>query len=148
MATDVKDLVEGKGASPAPRANEPSLSSLIGGIVDDAQKLIENQLSLLAHDLRKDVREAKETGMALGAGLGLLSVGGLFLLFMLVYLLEWLARPSLELWVCYGIVGAVVTLIGVAFYFRGKQKLDHLNVVPEEAAQGLKENLQWKTNPN
>jgi len=148
MATDVKDLVEGMGAPPAPRANEPSLSSLVGGIVDDAQKLIENQIALLALDIRKDVREGKETAMALGAGIGLASAGGLFLMFMLVHLLEWVARPSLELWVCYGIVGAVVTAVGVAFYFRGKQKLEHLNVVPEEAAQGLKENLQWKTNPS
>jgi len=148
MATDVNDLVEGKGASPAPRANEPSLSNLVGGIVDDAQKLIEQQFNLFAHDVRKDIRDAKETGMILGTGFGLMSGGGLFLMFMLVYLLEWVARPSLELWVCYGIVGAVVMAAGIAFYFRGKQKLEHMNVVPEEAAQGLKENLQWKTNPN
>jgi hypothetical protein len=148
MATDVTERVEGKGAMPAPRASDPSLSSLIGGIVDDAQKLIEKQIALLSHDIRKDVREAKETGMALAAGLGLLSVGGLFLLFMLAHLLEWAARPALELWVCYGIVGGAVALIGGVLYFRGTQKLDHLNVMPEQTAQGLKENLQWKTNPN
>lgn len=148
MPTEVTNAPAGKDTFPAPRASEPGLSSLVGGIVDDAQKLIEHQFSLLKHDLRKDVDRAKDTGMILGIGVGLLSAAGLLLLFMLVHLLEWLARPNLEWWACYLIVGAAVGLAGGAVFYRGKQKLETLNVVPEQAAQGLQENLQWKTNPN
>jgi hypothetical protein len=148
MATDVTNAPAGRDTFPASRANDTSISSLVGGILDDAQKLIDNQFTLLKHDLRKDVESAKDTVMILGAGIGLLSAAGVLLLFMLVYLLEWLARPNLELWACYGIVGGVLALVGAAVFFRGKQKLDSLNVVPEQAAQGLQENLQWKTNPN
>jgi len=148
MATDVTNAAAGKESFPAPRANDPSLSSLVGGIIDDAQKLIEHQISLLQLDIRKDIQHAKDTATLLGAGVGVLSAAGLLLLFMLVHLLFWLAGPNLPLWACYGIVGGLLAVIGGVVLYRGKQKLDTLNVVPEESAQGLKENLQWKTNPN
>jgi hypothetical protein len=148
MAIDVTNAPAGKETFPAARANDPSLSGLVGGIIDDAQKLIEHQFSLLTLDIRKDVQRAKDAGMVVGAGVGLLSAGGLLLLFMFVHLLEWLARPNLEWWACYAIVGTVVVLVGGFVFYQGKQKLDTLNVVPEQSAQGLKENLQWKTNPN
>jgi len=148
MATDVTTAPAGKDAFPAARANEPSLSTLVGGILDDAQKLIGQEFALLKHDLRTDVARAKDSGTTLGLGVGLLAAGGLLLLFSLVHLLEWLARPNLEWWACYALVGGAVALVGGAVFYRGKQKLETLDVVPEQAAQGLKENLQWKTNPN
>lgn len=148
MATDVTDAPAGRDTFPALRANDPSVSSLIGGIVDDAQKLIEHQFSLLKLDVQKDIQRAKDTGMMLGAGIALLGAAGLLLLFMLVHLLEWLTRPNLEWWACYAIVGCALALLGGVVLYRGKQKLDTLDVIPEQTAEGLKENLQWKTNPN
>lgn len=147
MATDVTNAPAGKETFPA-RANDPSLSTLVGGIIDDAQKLIEQQFTLLKQDVHKDIQDAKDAGRMLGAGVGLLSAAAVLLLFALVYLLYWLAEPHLPLWGCFAIVGAVLALIGGAVLYRGQQKLETLNIVPEQAAQGLKENLQWKTNPN
>lgn len=140
MATDL---------TPAPpaRAEEPKLSSLVGGIVEDGQKLIEQQFALLKHDVRRDVERAADTGKLFGLSVGLLSAGGLLLLFMLVHLLEWAARPNLELWACFAIVGGLVAAVGGALFVQARQKLASLNVVPEQTTQGIKENLQWTTNP-
>ena len=146
MATDVTEAPAGKNAFPAARANDPSLSGLVGGIIDDAGKLIEQQFTLLKHDVRKDIQRAKDTVVLLGAGVGVLAAAGLLLLFMLVHLLFWLAGPGLPLWACFGIVGGVVALIGGVVLYRGKQKLDTINVVPEQSAEAMKENLQWQTN--
>jgi tetrahydromethanopterin S-methyltransferase subunit G len=148
MPPDVTTAPAGKDSFPAARLNEPSLSSLVSGILDDVQKLIENQFTLLKLDLHKDVERVREAGILLGLGIGLLLGAGLLLLFMLVYLLAWLTEPYLALWVCYAIVGGVVAVIGAAVLFMAKQKFDALKIVPEETTQGLKENLQWKTNPN
>jgi uncharacterized membrane protein len=148
MPTDVTTAPTGKDSFPVSSAKEPSLSSLVSGIFDDSQKLIEHQFSLLKHDLKKDIDRAKDTWMLLGFAVGLLSAAGLLLLFMLVHLLEWLTRPNLEWWACYAIVGGALALVGGVVYYRAKQQLETLNVIPEQAAQGLKENLQWKTNPN
>jgi len=147
MATDVTDAPAGRDTFPAQRANEPSLSGLVGGIIDDAQRLIEQQITLLKHDVRKDIQHAKNTAVLLGAGVGVLAAAGLLLLFMLVHLLEWLTRPDLPLWACYAIVGGALALVGGIVLYLGKKKLDALNVVPEESAEALKENLQWQTNP-
>jgi hypothetical protein len=147
MATDVTNAPAGRETFPAARANEASLSGLVGGIIDDAQKLIEHQISLLQLDIRKDIQHAKDTAVLLGAGVGLLAAAGLLLLFMLVHLLFWLADGNLPLWASYAIVGGALALVGGVVLYRGKKKLDTLNVVPEESAEALKENLQWQTNP-
>jgi hypothetical protein len=147
MATDVTDAPAGRDTFPAQRANDPSLSGLVGGIIDDAQRLMEQQLTLLKHDVRKDIQNAKDTAVLLGAGVGVLAAAGLLLLFMLVHLLFWLADGNLPLWASYAIVGGALALIGGVVLYRGKKKLDTLNVVPEESAEALKENLQWQTNP-
>jgi uncharacterized membrane protein len=148
MANDVTTAKAGKDLFPAARANDPSLSGLVSGIFDDALKLIEQQFSLLKHDVRKDIDRAKDTGMMLGFGISLLTASGILLLFMLVHLLEWLTRPYLEWWVCYALVGGAVALVGGVVFYRGKQKLKSLDIIPEQTAQGIQENLQWKTNPN
>ena len=148
MPTDVTTKAVGKESFPTALGAEPSLSSLVGGIFEDAEKLIEHQFTLLKLDFRKDIERARNTGVILGLSFGLLTAAGLILLFMLVHLLEWLTRPHLEWWVCYAIVGSLVALAGGVLLHRGKQKIDKLDFIPEQTAQGLQENLQWKTNPN
>lgn len=133
MATDVSPQTE------------PSVSRLVSGIVDDAQRLFKQQAELLKLDIRKDLREAKEAGLSLGLGGALLAAGGFLLLFMLVHLLSW-AVPAIPLWGSFGIVGGTLAVAGAGALWRGREKLDNLNPLPEESAEGLKENLQWKTN--
>jgi hypothetical protein len=146
MATDV---------SPPPTgATEPSMTSLVSGIISDAERLLAQQLDMFKAELRKDMHEARETGTLLFLGGAVLGVASVLLLFMLVHLLYWLTNPpvpdSVEkfpLWACFGIVGAIVAVGGGIIFFRGRQKLEHLNPLPEKSAEALKENLQWKVNP-
>ena len=137
MATEVSRAPVGKDATPADRASEPTLSQLVGGIVEDGQKLFEHQFALLKLDFRRDLDRARETGIILGFAFSLLSAGGLVLLIMVVHLLEWLTRPQWEWWVCYALVGGTVVLIGGALFYHGKKKLDSLSVIPEQTAKAL-----------
>jgi hypothetical protein len=133
MATDVTD-------------NNASVTGLVSGIIDDTQRLFKQQAELLKADLRKDIKEAKEAGVAMITAGALLGSGGLLLLFMLVHLLSW-AIPQLPLWGSFGIVGGVLAAAGGIAFYQGREKLEHLNPLPENSAQALQENLQWKTNP-
>jgi hypothetical protein len=146
MATDVTSAPPDRKTSNG-RADDTSLSSIVSGILDDGQKLIESQMQLLKLDVFKEIERVKDTGILFGIGAVTTAAGGVLLLFMLVHLIERLARPHLELWACFGLVGAAVAIIGGVVLYQGKQKLDKLADFPDEAAQGLKENLQWKTNP-
>jgi hypothetical protein len=134
MATDVSPQTE------------PSMSRLVSGIVDDTQRLLAQQADLLKADIRKDLREAKQTGLAMGLAFGLLGIGGLLLLFMLAHLLSWL-WPDLPLWGSFGIVGGLLSIAGIAALAYGWEKYEKLNPLPENSVEALKENLQWKTNP-
>jgi len=122
-----------------------SVTGLVSGIIDDTQRLLVQQAELLKADLKKDLREAKEVGISMIAAGSLLGSGGLLLLFMLVHLLSW-AIPQLPLWGSFGIVGGVLAAAGGIVFYRGQEKLENLNPLPENSAQAMKENLQWKTN--
>lgn len=134
MATDVSPQTE------------PSMSRLVSGIIDDTQRLLTQHAELLKEDIRKDLREAKETGLALGLAAVLLGLGGLLLLIMLALLLNWLWPEHLPLWGSFAIVGGTVTAVGAAAFFYGREKLEHLNPLPENSVEAVKEDLQWKTN--
>jgi len=123
---------------------EPSVTRLVSGIIDDTQRLLEQHANLLKEDLRKDLREAKDAGLAMGLASALLGAGGLLLLFMLVYLLH--EQVQLPLWGSFGIVGGILAVIGGALFFRGQQKVENFNPLPEQSVEAMKEDLQWKTN--
>jgi len=128
--------------------NGASVTGLVSGIIDDATRLMSQQLDLLKAEVRKDVQDAKDTAMSMAAAGALLGTGALLLSIMLAHLLEWAFRGRLELWGAFAIVGGVYALVGGILYYRAKQKLDHLNPLPEQTVKGVKENLQWKTNPS
>jgi hypothetical protein len=82
----------------------------------------------------------------MGLGIGIGSVGGLLLFFMLVYLLNW-AFAGLPLWACYLIVGVLAAGIGGGLLFAAIRKLQSVSAVPEKSIEALKENVQWIRNP-
>jgi len=127
--------------------NEPSVTRLVSGIIDDTQNLLKQQADLLKADLRQEINDAKKVGLSMAVAGALLGTGGLLLSFMLVHLLSW-AFPELPLWGGYAIVGGLFTAGGLAMFFAAREKLDKMPPPGEQTVEGLKENLQWKTNPN
>jgi len=126
--------------------SEPGVAQLVSGIIDDAQRLMVQHAELLKADIRKDLRDAKDAGFSLGTGGGLIGVGGLMLMIALALLLTWL-WPALPYWGGFAIVGGVLALVGGVLFYRGQEKLDAINPLPEESVEAVKEDLRWKTNP-
>src|SRR5262249_56859778 len=92
-------------------APEPSVTALVTGMVNDAEELVKQEMALLKHEVKEDIRKTKEAVLSLALGLGITLIGSLLLCLMLPLLLNW-AVPDLPLWVCFGIVGAVITALG------------------------------------
>lgn len=126
--------------------NQTSVTGLVSGIIDDTRNLLNQQLELLKADVRKDLKEAKEVGLSMALAGALLGVGGLLLSFMLVHFLSW-AIPELPLWGSYAIVGGLLAGAGGIVFYLGREKLEKLPLPGEQTVEGLKENLQWQTNP-
>jgi hypothetical protein len=139
-------------SSPVHAPPEPGLSTLVKGIVDDIGDLIKQQIDFARTEVTTDLRKTKEAASALAIGAGVATLGGLFLGFMLVYLLHWLASPAgadqsnLPLWSCYAIIGALLLGTGAALILAGKKKLNSFNPLPDETVKTMKENVQWITN--
>jgi hypothetical protein len=125
---------------------EASVTSLVSGIIKDAQDLLKQQFELLKHEVREDIRKTRDASLVMGIGIGCGLVGAILLGLMLAHLLAW-AVPTLPLWVCYGICGVVVAGIGGLCWYLGIQQLETVNPLPKETTQTLKENIQWITNP-
>lgn len=134
MATDLK---------PGPDA---SVTSLVSGIIDDAQRLVTQQFAMLKEEVRADFQRVRKASIGIGVGVGLALLGGFLLTQMLAHLLHW-AAPDLPLWAYEGIFGGLFCIAGLFIFYRGNADLTSFNPLPDQTVQALKENVQWKTVP-
>jgi len=129
-------------------SSEPSLTSLVSGIIGDFQELIKQQLALFKAEVASDFRKTREASATLAAGLVALLFGCGLLCLMAVHLLEWAFQPNLPLWVCYLIVGGAVFAVGAVLTGVGWKQFHSFNPLPDQSVEAMKENLEWKTKLN
>jgi Putative Actinobacterial Holin-X, holin superfamily III len=125
---------------------DASVTSLVAGIVHDAQELLEQQFSLFKHEVRTDIAKVKGGMNVVGLGFAVGLIGGVLLGLALVALLQEFA-PQLPLWGCYAICGVAVLGLGGAIYAAGWAMLKSVHPLSDETAEALMENIQWKTKP-
>jgi hypothetical protein len=123
----------------------PSVASLVGGIIEDAQRLVQQELRLARRELQTEWDKTKVAAMSIMIGMAVCVLGGVFLGSMLVYLLHELV--GLPLYASYGIVGGVLAVIGGIIFYGGYQKAGEVSVVPPQTAETMRENVQWMQNP-
>jgi hypothetical protein len=129
-----------------PDASEPSMASLVGGIVHDVQALMKQELALAKREVTEELNKAKEVVILLGISIGSATLGGLLLIFMLVYLLHTASSERLPLWGCYGIVGAALILLAGGLFFFGKKRAGAVHLLPEQTFATMKDNVAWIKN--
>ena len=132
MATDVHPTTE------------PSTAALVGGILNDVQELLKQQLTLFKVELEQDADKARKAASPAFLGLGITLAGTVVLALTLAYLLFW-AFPTVPLWVCNLIAGVVVTGIGLLLAYLALRETEQMTV--EQSVKSLEENVEWKTNP-
>jgi len=123
---------------------EPSVTTLVTGILNDAQELFRQQANMLRAEVKEDFRKTKEAAVPLAIGAWLGGLGSILLGITLALLL---AETGLRLWACFAIVGVVFAAIGGGLVYFGKKKFASFNPLPDESAEALKENLEWIAKP-
>jgi hypothetical protein len=119
-------------------SSQPSMTTLVSGILTDVQQLLAQQTRLLRLEIREDLRKARTGALVLGAGLSVVAVGGLLLCVMLPLLLHWLTQwPE---WICFGIVGILLLFVGGGATYAAVQKFQDAASLPESTTT-LKENM-------
>jgi uncharacterized membrane protein YqjE len=131
-------------------SGDQSVLSMVYAILNDSLKLVKQHLELFQIEIRSDYRKTKDAALYLASGIGLCLPGIILLCLMLVHLLHVLASPSaadpsaIPLWVCYGIVGALLALPGLLLAYVGVKKFQSFNPLPDETVQRLIES--WDAN--
>jgi hypothetical protein len=126
--------------------DRPVLTSLVTGIIDDAQNLIGQQLALFQHEIKEDFHRTKEAVLPLAVGMGIAFIGLVLLGVMAAHLLPWI-WPRLPLWAGFAIVGGVFTILGGGLICWAKKQFDAFNPLPDKTLASLKENVQWIATP-
>jgi len=125
--------------------SEPTVTSLLSGIVNDAQELIKQQLDLFKHELKDDVKRAQEGLPVLGVGVSM-AMATVFLLGITVALLLSWAFPALPYWGSFAIVTVVFAVAGCVLLYFAKKNLESLPM-SREAMKATEENVEWLTKP-
>jgi len=120
---------------------EPSLASLLGGIINDAKDLMVQEFTMAKLEVEDELRKTKTAAISFGIGAGVTAVGSLLLILMLVHLLR--ALTDIPLWGCYGIIGGALLVVGIVLLTMGKQTAEKIEVVPPQTVETLKENAKW-----
>ncbi len=128
-----------------PNGSPPSMASLVGGIISDARVLLKQELTLARCEFANEFRLAKQAAITLIVGLGIATFGALLLVFMLAYLLHWVFSERLPLWSCFGIVGAVLSILGTALFSLGKRNAGQVRLLPRQTMAAMKDNVAWIT---
>jgi hypothetical protein len=122
----------------------PSMASLVGGIITDAQRLVRQEVALARREMQLEFEKAKAASIALASGAGLAMFGAVFLGLMLVFLLH--EEGGLRLWASFLIVGGVGAVVGAILLYAGIQQVRNISLVPPQTAETLQENVQWLQN--
>lgn len=125
-------------------AGQETLTGLVSGIADDAQRLIQQQYQMLRAELREDIRRTKSIVLYMGIGGVGVVVGFLFLLVSVPLFLNW--AFELPPWAGWAIIGAVAITVGGIGLYVGKRIFVRFNPLPERTFHALQENLSWITN--
>ncbi|MBA4065391.1 MAG: hypothetical protein C0501_17095 [Isosphaera sp.] len=128
---------------PTPPAVAGTVTGLVSGIVDDAQKLLGQQVQMLKAEVKEDFRRSKRAAEFGAAGIVLLTVGFLALVFALAHFLH--ENHHFSMWASFGITALIFLGVGGALAVTSYILLERFNPLPDKTMGALKENLTWKT---
>src|SRR5689334_15338715 len=121
MSTDIEPHVEQTAAS------------LVSGILGDLQHLVEQQFQLTRREIEDELSRRASAAAVIGMGLGVLFLDAIVLCLTVVHLLHWGTSPPgtdsawLPLWGCYGVLAAVLVVIGGMLVQVGRTKYQSIN---------------------
>jgi hypothetical protein len=124
--------------------NGGNLTGLVSGILDDAQKLMRQQVDMFKSEVREDFKRSKRAAEYGGLGIVLLTVGCFGLVMAIANFLH--EQFQFSLWASWAITGGIFLLIGVALAITSYVLLERFNPLPDKTFNALQENLSWQTN--
>lgn len=124
-----------------PEAPAGTVTNLVGGILDDAKQLAQQQLSLFKTEVREDFHNTIRASQFGGAGIVFTTVGAMSLLTALVYLLH--EQFQLSMSAAWAILGTICMALGVGLALACNRLIHGFNLLPDKTLGSIKETLTW-----
>jgi hypothetical protein len=126
----------------AQAADELTSAELVEGIIADFQTLMHQHFDLLRQEVREEIDRGKAAVISLGAGAGLLALGGVLSAHLAVHLVHRATR--LPLWASYGLVGGLLGGAGCGLLARARRQAAGVSLgLPPQTTAALQEDLKW-----
>jgi len=120
----------------------PGMASLVGGIIEDTQRLVRQEVALARSEAQEAWDKAKTSAALLAAALAIAIPTGVLLGFMLVRLLEQVLPYE---WACFGIVGGSYALVGGILVYGGLTRFHQVQLVPRQTVETLQQDVRAAT---
>jgi uncharacterized membrane protein YqjE len=138
------ELATQRGEMP-PVASPTTMTELVSGILDDAQKLARQQFEMLRSELQEDIHRTKRVAELGAVAAVLFTIGGVTLVAFLVNLLH--EQFQFSMWASCLIIGGIATAIGAACAIYAWNLFETFSPLPNKSLHALQETLTWKTQP-
>jgi hypothetical protein len=124
--------------------NPPGVATLVGGLIEDTQRLIRQEAALARHEIQGEWDRTKEGVGLVAAALAFFTLVAVLFGFTLVKLLYQYVLPNDE-WACFAIVTFLFALGGGVLLAAGLMRFRQVHVVPPQTVESLRRDVQAMT---
>lgn len=122
-------------------SDDNSLSSLLGGIVNDVQDLMEYHLHLMKLEVEDDLQKSKDAMLPMVIGSSLMLAAFILMMAMLIGWLSWM-EPSIPWYGWSGVVALVTAALAGVLLLIAKRKWHFVHPLPEKTLRRVKKTIQ------
>jgi hypothetical protein len=117
-----------------------SIAGLIRSLLADTRELVRDELDLMRAEVREEIKDARNAGMALGGAAFAALLGlALFCVALGSAVAYWAGWP---VWIGYALVSMLLFAGACVALIFGRKRLSRIHALPKTRAS-LKENLTW-----
>ena len=120
---------------------QPGVALLVGGILEDTQKLVRQEVALAQREVAQAWDRSKTAVALLTSALVVFGVADVLLGFMLAALLRQYLLPNHE-WACFAIAGGLFAVFGGALLCCGIQQMSKVHVTLPQTVETLRQDVK------
>ena len=114
----------------------PGVASLVSGILEDAQKLVRQEIALARREFANACDRAKIGVALIVSAIPVLIMGAILLVIMMVKLLHQYVLHDYE-WACFAIIGGLIVFAGGILVFSGLNQLNRIRSMLPQTIEPL-----------
>ena len=130
---------DGSDLRTEPKQADRSLGELVADMTGEISSLMRKEVQLAKVELKEEASRAGKAGGTLGAG----AVTAYFALLFASLALAWLLDQAMPIALAFFIVAVLYGIAAAVLITRGRQQLKHVDPVPRQTVETLKEDVEW-----